>query len=61
MTVTAPVTLQSGQTTSLNDLDYTAKKLRIDLSWEIPGLDKAAFSVDFSCFLLDKNDLFYLL
>lgn len=46
----------SGDTVHLSKLDYALKKLMIGVGWDIPGVDPAGIDVDFSMFLLDKND-----
>ncbi len=46
----------SGDTVHLSKIDYALKKLMIGVGWDIPGIDNNGIDVDFSIFLLDKND-----
>ena len=48
--------ISKGETVSLTQLDYSLKKMLIGVGWDIPGVDPAGIDVDFSVFLLDKND-----
>lgn len=40
----------------LSELDYALKKLLVGASWEIPGADLTGLDLDFSLFLLNKDD-----
>ena len=46
----------AGDTVHLSKVDYALKKLMIGVGWDIPGADTNGIDVDFSMFLLDKND-----
>jgi tellurium resistance protein TerD len=50
-------TIAKGEDVHLSQLDYALKILQLGVGWDIPGIDPAGIDVDFSLFLLDKNDM----
>lgn len=57
MTIDTPTKIAPGESHALSRLDYTAKKLVVVAGWDMPEGGQAPMEIDFSCFLLDKNDL----
>lgn len=48
--------IKRGEEIHLSQLDHALKKALIGGGWDVPGVDPAGIDIDFSLFLVDKND-----